>query len=199
MTARDTVRMGCGFGTFAHALVSLSSARVIFVARAADVHERRKPWVPLMMEPSYRPNGWLGIMLGSRLYYEFTEAVLGDDEDWERVADSVAREVRRHGAPLPSAGPTVQAVAETGRAQEAVGDDAALAAVVAASAVRTGLAAVRPAPTREAAGGVSVSSIAHNSSNHVSNDSTTDRSVNINNNSNSNIGNIVNNTSIVLL
>mgnify|MGYP001436401527 CR=1 FL=1 len=32
-------------------------------------------------------------------------AALGDDEDWERVADSVAREVRRHGAPLPSAGP----------------------------------------------------------------------------------------------
>ena len=52
-----------------------------------------------MLEPSYRPKGWLCIMLGSRLYYEFTEAALGNDEDWERVADSVAREVRRHGAP----------------------------------------------------------------------------------------------------
>ena len=165
-----------------------------FVARAADVHEQRKPWVPLMMEPSYRPNGWLGIMLGSRLYYEFTEAMLGDDEDWERVADSVAREVRRHGAPLPSAGPAAQAVAETVSPQEAVGDDAA--AAVAASAVPTGLATERPAPTREAAGGVSVSSVAHNSSNHASNYSTTDRSVHMNN---SNIGSNMGNTSIVLL
>ena len=176
-------------------LVRLSGARLLFVARAADVHEQRKPWVPLMLELSYRPKGWLGIMLGSRLYYEFTEAALGNDEDWERVADSVAREVRRHGAPLPSAGPAAQAVAETARAQEAV-DDAAPAVAV-ASTVPTGLAAVRPAPTREAAGGVSVSSVAHNSSNHASNYSTTDISVNNNNNNtnNTNIGN----ASIVLL
>ena len=123
-------------------LVSLSSARVLFVARAADVHEQRKPWVPLMMELSYRPKGWLGIMLGSRLYFEFTEAALSNDEDWERVADSVAREVRQHGAPLPSDSPAAQAVAETASPQEAV-DDAA-AAVAVASAVPTGLAAVRP-------------------------------------------------------
>ena len=30
--------------------------------RAADVHEQKKPWVPLMLEDSYRPSGWLGIM-----------------------------------------------------------------------------------------------------------------------------------------
>ena len=28
----------------------------------ADVHEQDKAWVPLMLEESYRPNGWLGIM-----------------------------------------------------------------------------------------------------------------------------------------
>ena len=174
-------------------LVRLSGARVLFVARAADVHEQRKPWVPLMLELSYRPKGWLGIMLGSRLYYEFTEAVLSDDEDWERVADSVAREVRRHGAPLPSAGPAAQAVAETASPQEAVGDDAV--AVAAAPAVPTGVVAVRPALMREAAGGVSVSSVTHISSNHASNYSTTDRSVNNKFNNNINIGN----ASIVLL
>ena len=31
-------------------------------ARPADVHEQRKPWVPLMLEATYRPTGWLGIM-----------------------------------------------------------------------------------------------------------------------------------------
>merc|ERR1719272_908109 len=66
------------------------------------VHEQKKPWVPLMLEASYKPSGWLGIMLGSRLYYEFTAAVLGDGAAWERLADNVAVEVRRHGAPAPT-------------------------------------------------------------------------------------------------
>ena len=39
--------------------------------------------------------------LGSRLYYEFMATVLGDAVAWERLADSVAVEVRRHGAPAP--------------------------------------------------------------------------------------------------
>ena len=76
------------------------------------VHEQRKAWVPLMLEKSYRPTGWLGIMLGSRLYYEFTEAALAEHANWERLADSVALEVRRHGAPAPhSPAPTVVAAA----------------------------------------------------------------------------------------
>ena len=146
MTARDTVRAGRGISAGAHALVSLSGARVLFVARAADVHEQRKPWVPLMLEPAYRPNGWLGIMLGSRLYYEFTEAALGNAEDWKRIADSVAQEVRRRGG--------AQAVAEA-RPQEAV--------AVAAAAPAVPTAIVSP-PMREAAAGVSVSSATTNTS-----------------------------------
>ena len=38
-------------------------------------------------------------MLGSRLYYEFTAATLGSRVEWQRVADGVAQEVRRHGGP----------------------------------------------------------------------------------------------------
>ena len=152
---------------------------MLFVARAADVHEQRRPWVPLMLEPSYRPNGWLGIMLGSRLYYEFTEAVLSNGEDWERVADSVAQEVRRHGAP-PSAGPTAQAVVGS-KPQEAA--DVA-AAAVAAPAVPRGSAGVGPHLLCEAAGGVTVSSFTTNTNIHNNNSST------IHNN---------NNTSIILL
>ena len=33
--------------------------------------------------------------LGSRLYYEFTEAALSNEAEWERLADSVAMEERR--------------------------------------------------------------------------------------------------------
>ena len=31
-------------------------------AGTSDVHEQAKPWVPLMLEDSYKPNDWLGIM-----------------------------------------------------------------------------------------------------------------------------------------
>ena len=158
-------------------MISLSSACVIFVARAADVHERRKPWVPLMMQPSYRPNGWLGIMLGSRLYYEFTEAALGNAEDWKRIADSVAQEVRRRGG--------AQAVAGA-RPQEAVAV-AVAAAAAAAPAVPT--ATVSP-PMREAAAGVSVSSATTNTS--IFNNYSTNSSTNASTTSSGN-------TSIVLL
>ena len=143
------------------------------------MHEQRKPWVPLILEASYRPKGWLGIMLGSRLYYEFTEAVLGSGEDWERIADSVAQEVRRHGAPPP----TAQAAAEA-RPQQAI--DADVAAV--AHAVPKGTAVARPLQRmRDAAAGVSVSSVTTNNTNIHTNNS--------NNSSNNNSGN----TSIVLL
>ena len=157
-----------------------------FVARAADVHEQRKPWVPLILEASYRPKGWLGIMLGSRLYYEFTEAALSSGEDWERIADGVAQEVRRHGAPAPSSGPTAQAVAEGARPQEA--EDAVAAAPI---AVPKGVVTVGPAPTREGAGGVNVSSVTHSSNTTVRNSSID------NSNRTTNIGS--GNTSIVLL
>ncbi len=29
---------------------------------STDVHEQKKAWVPLMLEASFRPTGWLGIM-----------------------------------------------------------------------------------------------------------------------------------------
>ena len=34
----------------------------MFGTASTDVHEQKKAWVPLMLEASYRPSGWLGIM-----------------------------------------------------------------------------------------------------------------------------------------
>jgi len=31
----------------------------------------RKDWIPLMVETDYKPDGWLGIMLGAKLWYDF--------------------------------------------------------------------------------------------------------------------------------
>ena len=144
------------------------------------MHEQRKPWVPLILEAAYRPKGWLGIMLGSRLYYEFTEAVLGSGEDWERIADSVAQEVRRHGAPPPTAQAAVEA-----RPQGVMYADVAAAV---AQTVPTDSAVARPLQRmRDAAAGVSVSSHA------------TTKFTNIHNNNIHNSTNNSGNTSIVLL
>ena len=36
---------------------------------AQYAHQQEKEMVPLMMEEEYRPNGWLGMLLGVRLWY----------------------------------------------------------------------------------------------------------------------------------
>lgn len=40
-------------------------------AEAEYAYQRRKRVIPLMMEPSYCPDGWLGIILGSKLWMDF--------------------------------------------------------------------------------------------------------------------------------
>jgi hypothetical protein len=42
-------------------------------AEAEYVYQIRKPFIPLIMESGYKPNGWLGILLGSRIYVDFTK------------------------------------------------------------------------------------------------------------------------------
>lgn len=40
-------------------------------AEAEYAYQRRKRVIPMMMEPSYCPDGWLGIILGSKLWMDF--------------------------------------------------------------------------------------------------------------------------------
>ena len=133
--------------------------------------------------------------LGSRLYFEFTAKALDDSVEWERVADGVAVEVQRHGAPPPSSeAAAAQAIAES------VPQDAAAQVAGAAPAPQSPASvalAARGAPLAGlgAAAGVSVSSV-HNictnnttSSSVISNPNTNNYSVNTGNTS----------TSIVLL
>lgn len=40
-------------------------------SEAEYAYQRRKRMIPLMMEPSYSPDGWLGIILGSKLWMDF--------------------------------------------------------------------------------------------------------------------------------
>ena len=154
-----------------------------------DVHEQKKPWVPLMLEASYRPSGWLGIMyvptacrvclqlrltpsqalrggncggahrLGSRLYFEFTATALSEGAAWEGLADGVAVEVRRHGAP-----PAVSIPQSAVAAAAAEGEAAPPAArVLAPAALAPPLRTPSPPPPRGVAAptDVGVSSVVH--------------------------------------
>ena len=105
------------------------------------------------------------------MYYEFTEAALSDGVAWERLADSVAVEVRRHGAPAPSSDAVTGAVAAEAMAPDAV--DAA-----AASPAKIAAAAAHPmAPMREdAAPSVGVSSVVHTTVNNNNNSNNTNNS-----------------------
>ena len=40
----------------------------------------KKDFIPLMMEENYKPDGWLGILLGTRLWTDFTNQTLFDEK-----------------------------------------------------------------------------------------------------------------------
>jgi len=35
--------------------------------------QKNKPFIPMLMEKGYRPDGWLGIILGSKIFVDFTK------------------------------------------------------------------------------------------------------------------------------
>ena len=128
---------------------------------------------------------WSSRRLGSRLYYEFTEAALSDGVAWERIADSVAVEVRRHGAPAPSnPPPTAVGAVAVEAAASASPPPAKMVAAVASATV----------PVREyAAPGAGVGSVHTTVKNDYSNN------VNVNKNYYSKINNSGNSSTLVFM
>jgi len=47
---------------------------VLLVSEAEYVFEQRRPFLPVQVQPKYVPNGWLGILLGTRYRYCLTKA-----------------------------------------------------------------------------------------------------------------------------
>ena len=128
--------------------------------------------------------------LGSRLYYDFTAQALDDATSWERLADSVAVEVRRHS---PAATPV--AVPSTTPLQTTQGGGVVAAPKPTALPMVTEprrQIQVAPASAGGAVPGVSMSNIVNHNSTHF-NSSSNIRNSNSNRNSNNS------NTSIVLM
>ena len=60
-------------------------------------HQQETEMVPLMMEEGYRPNGWLGMLLGVRLWYGFCGPVLESEGAFESKMEELCRELGERG------------------------------------------------------------------------------------------------------
>lgn len=63
----------------------------------ADGHQQNVEMLPLMMERGYKPTGWLGLLMGSRLYFEFHPAAVETDELFEKQMALVERDLGSRG------------------------------------------------------------------------------------------------------
>ena len=61
----------------------------------------------LMMEQGYKPAGWLGLMLGTRLWHPFYEEAVATDEAFTQQMDSLAREIGDRGKLVAKPKPAV--------------------------------------------------------------------------------------------
>lgn len=61
--------------------------------------QRQKEMVPLMLEEGYRPDGWLGMLLGTRLWYLFCGSVLVSEGAFESKMEELCRELRAWSVP----------------------------------------------------------------------------------------------------
>lgn len=53
---------------------------------------KRKKFIPLKMQEKYSPDGWLGILIGAKLYIEFSRKY-SYTEKFQELVDAVNREV----------------------------------------------------------------------------------------------------------
>ena len=53
--------------------------------------------VPLMLEEGYRPKGWLGMLLGVRLWYGFYGTTLASEGAFEGKVEELCRELGERG------------------------------------------------------------------------------------------------------
>ena len=71
--------------------------------------QQRKEMVPLMLEEGYQANGWLGMLLGVRLYYVFYGPVLANEAVFESKIEELCRELGDKGKASSSSLAAVEA------------------------------------------------------------------------------------------
>ena len=63
-------------------------------AEAEYAFNRKSKIVPLLVEPNYKADGWLGFMAGSKIYVNFADK---DDEEFEKAYSLLIAELERNG------------------------------------------------------------------------------------------------------
>jgi hypothetical protein len=63
-------------------------------------HQQELDMIPLMMQKDYSANGWLGLILGTRMWYAMWDAEQDDDAAFNNRLDSVVREIGDRGKVL---------------------------------------------------------------------------------------------------
>ena len=56
-------------------------------------HQQKLDMIPLMLTEGFKPKGWLGLILGTRVWYGFWDADAEDDSAFEGRLDCVVREI----------------------------------------------------------------------------------------------------------
>jgi hypothetical protein len=59
--------------------------------------QREKDMVPLLVEEGYRADGWLGMFLGTRLYYSFCGSTMSSESAFEGKMEELCRELGMRG------------------------------------------------------------------------------------------------------
>ena len=70
----------------------LMSSILLSITEASYASKKKKPIIPLLMEANYEPDGWLGILLGTKLYYNFFS-----DEHMASSMESLIKEIGNRG------------------------------------------------------------------------------------------------------
>lgn len=65
-------------------------------------HQQEVDFIPLMMEDGYKPTGWLGLLIGSRLYFNFHPAAVETDAAFLQQINAVVHELGERGKPKSS-------------------------------------------------------------------------------------------------
>ena len=60
-------------------------------------HQKKKPIVPLKLTDGYEADGWLGLLLGTSLWYAFYGETLSSESAFESRVESLARELGARG------------------------------------------------------------------------------------------------------
>jgi hypothetical protein len=100
-------------------VVVLTTAALIAARRSANCRlelsygmNQHCEMIPLMMQENYRPNGWLGLILGQNLYHAFYDSVVSSESLFAQQMAALTREVGDRGRIKTNTTPTKKRVSE---------------------------------------------------------------------------------------